>query len=111
MSKVLSAHFFGKLLNEERRVHNRAAPGELLHPVCSIDRTLSHFVERWLRNALLSAQPHVRLPLAQAAFPRKQTEQRQDGALKHTLPRKPPILSMTTGGTRPHENLDGLKAG
>jgi hypothetical protein len=61
-----------------------------------------------LRHALLSAETHIRLTLAGSALPREKAEQRQDGALKDALARKATILLMTTSGTGPHENLDGL---
>jgi hypothetical protein len=55
-----------------------------------------------MRNPLFSAQAHVNLALAQAAFPRKQTKQWQDGALKHALARQASKLLMTTTGAQPH---------
>lgn len=68
-------------------------------------------LRRWLRHPLLAAQPHVRLALAQAAFPWEKAQQGQDRALKHTLAGKTTILLVTTIGAGPHKNLNGLTAG
>jgi hypothetical protein len=62
-------------------------------------------------NPLFAAQAHVYLPLTDATLPRKQAKQGKNGTLEHTFARKTAILLMTTTGTRPHENLDGLDTG
>src|ERR1700760_492826 len=87
---------------------------ERAQSVCSYHRTLffasSHLMLR-RRDAFLAAQAHVCLALTGAALPWKKTEQRQDGALNDAFPRQATILLVTAGGTRPHENLNGLMAG
>ena len=56
-----------------------------------------------MSDTLFSTEAHVYLPLADPALPRKETEQRQDRALKDAFARKASILLMTTIRTWPHE--------
>jgi hypothetical protein len=63
-----------------------------------------------MRGTLLPspvATPHVDLALAEAALPREQAQQGQDGALNHSVSRKTAEVEMAASGTGPQLDLEG----
>jgi hypothetical protein len=54
--------------------------------------------------------PQIELSLAEAALPGEEAEERQDGALHHSLAREATEVAMTARGTGPHLHLKSSKA-